>query len=60
MTEQERLNERTERIISAALQVYRALGPGLLESAYEACLVFELIDAGTGRKPFLSPIVAAR
>jgi GxxExxY protein len=42
MTERERLNGITESIIGAAIQVHRALGPGLLESAYEACLAFEL------------------
>jgi GxxExxY protein len=38
----DQLNAITEQIISAAVEVHRALGPGLLESAYEACLVFEL------------------
>jgi GxxExxY protein len=42
MTERERLNNLTESIIGAAIQVHRALGPGLLECAYEACLAFEL------------------
>lgn len=32
----------TGRIIGAAIDVHRALGPGLLESAYEACLIYEL------------------
>lgn len=32
----------TERIIGAAMKVHSALGPGLLESAYEACLAYEL------------------
>jgi GxxExxY protein len=32
----------TGKIIGAAIDVHRALGPGLLESAYEACLVYEL------------------
>ena len=32
----------TEQIIGAAIQVHRELGPGLLESAYEACLYHEL------------------
>ena len=36
----------TERIIGAAIQVHRALGPGLLESAYEACLAYELVKRG--------------
>jgi GxxExxY protein len=32
----------TERVIGAAIEVHRYLGPGLLESAYEECLCFEL------------------
>jgi GxxExxY protein len=32
----------TEKIIGAAIQVHRELGPGLLESAYETCLCHEL------------------
>jgi GxxExxY protein len=36
----------TERIIAAAIEVHRHLGPGLLESAYEACLCRELHLAG--------------
>lgn len=36
----------TERIIGAALEVHRRLGPGLLESAYEACLARELSYRG--------------
>ncbi len=35
-------NEITERIIGAAIEVHRALGPGLLESAYEECLCHDL------------------
>lgn len=42
----DRLNQITENIIGAAIDVHRALGPGLLESAYEACLVFELAQRG--------------
>lgn len=41
MTEREHLNGITKSIIGAAIQVHRTLGPGLLESAYEACLTFE-------------------
>jgi GxxExxY protein len=41
-----RLNGLTEQIIGAALGVHRELGPGMLESAYEACLVFELLQRG--------------
>lgn len=36
------LDEITENIIGAAIAVHRALGPGLLESAYETCLIHEL------------------
>ena len=36
----------TEKIIGAAMRVHTVLGPGLLESAYEACLVHELLKAG--------------
>jgi len=36
----------TRRIIGAAIKVHRRLGPGLLESAYEACLAFELEKLG--------------
>ena len=32
----------TEQIIGAAIKIQRRIGPGLLESAYEACLVYEL------------------
>jgi GxxExxY protein len=33
-------------IIAAAIQVHRELGPGLLESAYEACMAYELESRG--------------
>ncbi|MBP7053254.1 MAG: GxxExxY protein [Phycisphaerae bacterium] len=39
------VNEITERIIGAAIEVHRALGPGL-ESAYEECLCHDLNPAG--------------
>jgi len=42
----EELNKITEAIIGAAIDVHRALGPGLLESAYQACLAFELVERG--------------
>jgi GxxExxY protein len=41
-----RLNEIAQAIIGAAIDVHRELGPGLLESTYEACLVFELAQRG--------------
>jgi GxxExxY protein len=40
------LNKTTETIIGAAIEVHRELGPGLLESTYEACLVYELTERG--------------
>jgi GxxExxY protein len=46
MTEKERLNGITETTIGAAIQVHKALGPGLLEYAYEHCLAFELGKRG--------------
>ena len=36
------INELTGKVIGAAIEVHKALGPGLLESAYEACLCREL------------------
>jgi GxxExxY protein len=42
----ERLNEMTEQIIGCAIAVHQTLGPGLLESAYEACLCYELLKRG--------------
>jgi len=46
MTEKERLDSITDGIIGGAIEVHRAMGPGLLESAYEACLAFELVERG--------------
>jgi GxxExxY protein len=36
------INELSNKIIGAAIEVHRALGPGLLESAYEECMCHEL------------------
>lgn len=36
------INEVTRTIIGCAIEVHKQLGPGLLESAYEECLAFEL------------------
>ena len=44
--EQVRINSITEKIIGCAVEVHRALGPGLLESAYEECLCYELSQTG--------------
>jgi len=40
------INQITEKIIGSAIEVHKNLGPGLLESAYEECLIFELRCAG--------------
>lgn len=39
-------NEISSKIIGAAIEVHKQLGPGLLESSYEKCLAFELIQQG--------------
>ncbi len=44
--EAEALNELAKRVLDAAFRVHTALGPGLLESAYQACLVYELHKVG--------------
>jgi GxxExxY protein len=40
------INQITSQIIGSAIEVHRILGPGLLESAYEECLVSELKKSG--------------
>jgi GxxExxY protein len=40
------INDITGQIIDAAMRVHKSLGPGLLESAYEACLTYELRKRG--------------
>src|SRR5438552_793574 len=39
-------SDLSERVIGSAIEVHRHLGPGLLESAYEECLCFELKQFG--------------
>lgn len=39
-------NELSRVVIGCAMKVHSALGPGLLESAYEACLEYELVKNG--------------
>ena len=46
----EEINQLTKEIIGAAIEVHRTLGPGLLESAYETCLSFELAESGLNVK----------
>ncbi len=40
------MNQVTEIIIGCAIEVHKALGPGLLESAYEECTAFEVFQSG--------------
>ena len=40
------VNQITEIIIGCAIKVHSALGPGLLESAYQQCLFYELKKSG--------------
>jgi GxxExxY protein len=44
--ERDRLNRLSNVVIGCALRVHKELGPGMLESAYEACLMFELLERG--------------
>jgi GxxExxY protein len=48
----------TERVIGFAIEVHRQLGPGLLESAYEECLCYELRQSGIGfRRQVPLPVI---
>jgi GxxExxY protein len=49
--------ELTDKIIKAAIEVHKILGPGLLESAYEECFVYELIKMNLSvKQQLLIPI----
>jgi GxxExxY protein len=45
-SEHQKINDLTEKIIGRAIEVHKGLGPGLLESAYEKCLCYELAQIG--------------
>lgn len=45
-TQRSELNELSRRVIGLCIEVHRELGPGLLESAYEEALAYELTQAG--------------
>jgi len=52
------INEITRKIIGCSIEVHRNLGPGLLESAYEECLAFELTKSGLNiRRQQAVPVV---
>src|ERR1041385_5375253 len=44
--EKHRLNELSGKVIGLCIEIHRELGPGLLESAYEECLAYELSQSG--------------
>jgi GxxExxY protein len=44
--EPEHLNDLSYRIIEAGIEIHRALGPGLLESTYRKCMIYELRGRG--------------
>ncbi|WP_347050554.1 GxxExxY protein [Flavobacterium olei] len=43
---QDELNTISYKIIGLAIEVHKQLGPGLLESAYQECLYYEIVNAG--------------
>ena len=50
-------DEISHRVIGCALEVHKGLGPGLLESAYEQCMAYELSQAGiTFRLQYSLPV----
>lgn len=52
------INKITQEIIGAAIEVHKELGPGLLESAYQECLYFELLERGLSvQKELELPVV---
>ncbi len=53
-----RTDEVARQVVDAAFAVHKSLGPGLLESVYEACLVHELIKRGLNVKSQVSlPVI---
>ncbi len=47
---QKSINDLSYKIIGCAIEVHKELGPGLLETVYETCLINELITAGLNVK----------
>jgi len=53
-----KLDAITYKIIGLAIEVHRQLGPGLLESAYQECLFYEIVNSGLNvEKQKVLPIV---
>ena len=54
----QRENDITEKIIGSSIELHRVLGPGLLESAYEECLCYELSQRNlTFKRQLALPVV---
>ena len=52
------INQLTQKIIGAAIEVHKQLGPGLLESTYQACLRYELSQMGyTVQEELALPVI---
>ena len=54
MTTKKEINQIAYAIVGCAIEVHKNLGPGLLESVYQSCLVEELLDSGLYVKPQVS------
>jgi GxxExxY protein len=50
VTEENAINALTSRVIACAIEVHRALGPGLLEAIYESAMCIEFDDCGISCK----------
>jgi len=50
MVTQKYINDIAYRVVGCAIEVHKNLGPGLLESVYEACLIDEIREAGLNVK----------
>ena len=46
LASQDELNAISYKIIGLAIEVHKQLGPGLLESAYQECLYYEIVNSG--------------
>jgi GxxExxY protein len=54
MEQENAYNQLSHKIIEVAIDVHKELGPGLMESIYEACMIKALKDAGLGVNPQVS------
>lgn len=55
---QKLINDISYKVVGCAIEVHKQLGPGLLESVYEACMVDELLNAGlTVKQQVYLPVI---